>query len=58
LYIPLIPKRVLIKHEITIGALNDLVHQGKVRYIGCSNYAGWNLMKGLAISEKNGWENL
>ena len=43
-------------HEITISALNDLVHQGKVRYIGCSNYAGWNLMKGLSISEKNRWE--
>ncbi len=43
-------------HEITISALNDLVHQGKARYIGCSNYAAWNLMKGLAISEKNGWE--
>ena len=43
-------------HETTISALNDLVHQGKARYIGCSNYAGWNLMKGLAISEKNGWE--
>ena len=45
-------------HETTISALNDLVHQGKARYIGCSNYAGWNLMKGLAISEKNGWEKL
>ena len=44
------------EHEITISAMNDLVHQGKVRYIGCSNYAAWNLMKGLAISEKNGWE--
>jgi aryl-alcohol dehydrogenase-like predicted oxidoreductase len=43
-------------HEITISAMNDLVHQGKVRYIGCSNYAGWNLMKGLAISEMNRWE--
>jgi len=43
-------------HEITISAMNDLVHQGKVRYIGCSNYAAWNLMKGLAISEKNSWE--
>jgi len=42
--------------EVTMSALNDLVHQGKVRYIGCSNYAGWNLMKGMAISEKNGWE--
>jgi aryl-alcohol dehydrogenase-like predicted oxidoreductase len=44
------------EHEITMSAMNDLVHQGKVRYIGCSNYAAWNLMKGLAISEKNGWE--
>ncbi len=43
-------------HEVTISALNDLVHQGKVRYIGCSNYAGWNLLKGLSIAEKNGWE--
>ena len=43
-------------HEITIRALDDLVHQGKARYIGCSNYAAWNLMKGLAISEKYGWE--
>jgi aryl-alcohol dehydrogenase-like predicted oxidoreductase len=43
-------------HEITISAMNDLVHQGKVRYIGCSNYACLNLMKGLAISEKNSWE--
>jgi len=44
------------EHEITMSALNDLVHQGKARYIGCSNYAGWNLMKGLAISKKNRWE--
>jgi aryl-alcohol dehydrogenase-like predicted oxidoreductase len=44
------------EHEITMSAMNDLVHQGKARYIGCSNYAAWNLMKGLAISEKNRWE--
>ena len=43
-------------HEITIRALDDLVHQGKARDIGCSNYAAWNLMKGLAISEKYGLE--
>jgi len=43
-------------HEITMSALDDLVHQGKVRYIGCSNYAGWNLMKAMAISEKYGLE--
>jgi aryl-alcohol dehydrogenase-like predicted oxidoreductase len=33
-----------------------LVRTGKVRYIGCSNFTGWQLMKSLAISEKNGWE--
>ena len=42
--------------EVIMSAMNDLVHQGKVRYIGCSNYAGWSLMKGIAIAEKNGWE--
>lgn len=36
----------------SLSALDDLVHRGKVRYIGCSNYAGWQLMKALAISEK------
>jgi aryl-alcohol dehydrogenase-like predicted oxidoreductase len=42
--------------EITISAMNDLVHQGKVRYIGCSNHAAWNMMKALAISAENSWE--
>ncbi|MDI6803911.1 MAG: aldo/keto reductase [Bacteroidota bacterium] len=36
----------------SLTALDDLVRQGKVRYIGCSNYAGWQLMKALATSEK------
>jgi aryl-alcohol dehydrogenase-like predicted oxidoreductase len=36
--------------EETLGALNDLVHQGKVRYIGCSNLAAWQIMKSLGIS--------
>jgi aryl-alcohol dehydrogenase-like predicted oxidoreductase len=35
----------------TLAALDDLVHSGKVRYIGASNYAAWHLMKALAISE-------
>ena len=35
--------------EVTLRALDDLVRQGKVRYIGCSNFAGWQLMKSLAI---------
>jgi aryl-alcohol dehydrogenase-like predicted oxidoreductase len=38
--------------EETMRALDDLVSLGKVRYIGCSNFAGWQLMKALAISEK------
>jgi aryl-alcohol dehydrogenase-like predicted oxidoreductase len=36
--------------EETLSALNDLVHQGKVRYLGCSNYFAWQLMKSLSIS--------
>ncbi len=42
--------------EETMRALDDLVRQGKVRYIGCSNFSGWQLMKALAISDKRGWE--
>ncbi len=42
--------------EETLSALNDLVRSGRVRYIGCSNFTGWQLMKALAISDKNGWE--
>jgi len=40
--------------EETLRAMDDLVHQGKVRYIGCSNLAAWQLMKALAISDKYG----
>ena len=40
--------------EETLGALDDLVRAGKIRYIGCSNFSGWHLMKSLAISEKYG----
>jgi aryl-alcohol dehydrogenase-like predicted oxidoreductase len=36
----------------TLRALDDLVHAGKVRYIGCSNLAAWQLMKALAISRE------
>ncbi len=42
--------------EETMSALDSLVSSGKVRYIGCSNYAGWQLMKSLAISDRFGWE--
>ncbi len=40
--------------EETLGTLDDLVKAGKIRYIGCSNFSGWHLMKSLAISEKYG----
>ncbi|MDB5396598.1 MAG: aldo/keto reductase [Rhodospirillales bacterium] len=36
--------------EETLEALDSLVRQGKVRYIGCSNYSAWHLMKALGIS--------
>lgn len=42
--------------EETLRALDDLVRQGKVRYIGVSNFTGWQLMKALAISEKQNLE--
>jgi aryl-alcohol dehydrogenase-like predicted oxidoreductase len=41
--------------EETLGALEFLVHTGKVRYVGVSNYAGWQLMKALGISDKLGY---
>ena len=37
-----------------MGVLDDLVRAGKIRYIGCSNFSGWHLMKSLAVSEKYG----
>ena len=41
--------------EETLHTLDTLVESGKVRYIACSNFSGWHLMKSLAISEKYGW---
>ena len=41
--------------EETLRTLDDLVSSGKVRYIACSNFSGWHLMKSLAVSEKYGW---
>jgi len=41
--------------EETLNALNDLVRSGKVRYIACSNFSGWHLMKSLSVSERYGW---
>lgn len=39
----------------TLRALDDLVRAGKVLYIGCSNFAAWQLCKALWLSDKNGW---
>jgi aryl-alcohol dehydrogenase-like predicted oxidoreductase len=41
-----------LPQEETLRALDDLVHQGKVRYIGCSTFPAWLVMEGLAISER------
>ncbi len=38
--------------EETMNTLDDLVRAGKIRYLGCSNYSGWHLMKYLAYAEK------
>lgn len=40
--------------EETLRTLDDLVRSGKVRYIGCSNFSGWHLMKSLGVAEKYG----
>ena len=37
--------------EEVLSTLDDLVRAGKIRYIGCSNFSGWHLMKSLAMSE-------
>jgi aryl-alcohol dehydrogenase-like predicted oxidoreductase len=41
--------------EETLETLDTLVRSGKVRYIACSNFSGWHLMKSLVTSEKYGW---
>lgn len=42
--------------EETLKTLDAWVTSGRVRYIGCSNFAAWQLMKSLSISEKCNWE--
>ena len=37
----------------TLAALDTLVSQGKVRYVGCSNYSGWHIMKALGVAERD-----
>ena len=41
--------------EEVLSTLNQLVVSGKVRYIACSNFSGWHLMKSLAASDRYGW---
>jgi aryl-alcohol dehydrogenase-like predicted oxidoreductase len=41
--------------EETLEVLDGLVRAGKVRYIGCSNFSGWHLMKSLTVSDRYGW---
>ncbi len=43
---------MLVPMEETLRAFEDLISQGKVRYIGCSNFSGWQLMKSLAIADR------
>jgi aryl-alcohol dehydrogenase-like predicted oxidoreductase len=40
----------------TLSTLNDLVHSGKVRYIGVSNFSGWQVQKAVDLSRQMGWE--
>jgi aryl-alcohol dehydrogenase-like predicted oxidoreductase len=40
--------------EEVLSTLDDLVRAGKIRYLGCSNFSGWHLMKSLAYSDKHG----
>jgi aryl-alcohol dehydrogenase-like predicted oxidoreductase len=41
--------------EETLSTLDNFVREGKVRYIACSNFSGWHLMKSLSVSERYGW---
>ncbi len=42
--------------EESLSTLNDLVREGKVRYIGASNYTGWQLATALGVAKQHGWE--
>ena len=41
--------------EETLSTLDTLVRAGKIRYVGCSNFSGWHLMKSLAVADKCGY---
>ena len=42
--------------EETVSTLDDLVREGKVRYVGASNYTGWQLATALGVARAGGWE--
>jgi aryl-alcohol dehydrogenase-like predicted oxidoreductase len=42
--------------EETLSTLDGLVRSGKVRYVGASNYSGWQLQKSIDLAKENGWE--
>jgi aryl-alcohol dehydrogenase-like predicted oxidoreductase len=42
--------------EETMEALDTLVRSGKVRYVGCSNYSGWHIMKALGVSQAHNYQ--
>jgi aryl-alcohol dehydrogenase-like predicted oxidoreductase len=44
--------------EETFSALNDLVHSGKIRYIGVSNFSAWQTVKANAVCGQNGWQKI
>ncbi|HEY9759650.1 MAG TPA: aldo/keto reductase [Oculatellaceae cyanobacterium] len=41
--------------EEVLSTLDNMVKEGKIRYIACSNFSGWHLMKSLAVSDRYGW---
>jgi aryl-alcohol dehydrogenase-like predicted oxidoreductase len=41
--------------EEAVSTLDDLVRAGKIRYVGCSNFSGWHLMKSLAVADRYGY---
>jgi aryl-alcohol dehydrogenase-like predicted oxidoreductase len=41
--------------EEVLSTLDQLVREGKIRYVGCSNFSGWHLMKALSVADRHGW---
>jgi aryl-alcohol dehydrogenase-like predicted oxidoreductase len=41
--------------EEVLATLDDLVRAGKIRYVGVSNFSGWQVMKSLAVADRYGW---